>query len=129
MARADTSAVVAVEVFVEQDEIAPERIALEYLRAAVDGPPAVLIAQEDAREPPRALRGPPPQVERRRRARRERDLERVAVEVVELLQRLDQQVVDREPDGAAPVRVAPEEPARGLRRLGVHPRARPANTG
>src|SRR5687767_15446879 len=37
-----------------------------------------------------------------------------AVEVVELLQRLDQQEVDREPDRAAPVRVAAEETRRRL---------------
>ena len=36
------------------------------------------------------------------------DLEIVAVVVMELLQRLDDQVVDREPDRPAPVRVAAE---------------------
>ena len=44
------------------------------------------------------------------RAGRALDLEVVAVVVVELLQRLDQQVVDREPDRAAPVGVAAEQP-------------------
>ena len=43
------------------------------------------------------------------RAGRALDLERVAVEVVVALQRLDQQVVDREPDRPAPVGVAAEQ--------------------
>ena len=48
MAGAEAGAVVAVEVLVEQDEIAPVRVFLELPRAAVDRPPAVLVAQEDA---------------------------------------------------------------------------------
>ena len=43
----------------------------------------------------------------------------VAVVVVELLERLDQQVVDREPDRAAPVRVAAEQSRPRLGRLVV----------
>ena len=39
---------------------------------------------------------------------------------MELLQRLDQQVVHREPDRAPPVRVAAEDPGGGLGRLVVH---------
>ena len=50
VARAEAGAVVAVEVFVEQDVVAPVRIVLELLGAAVHRPPAVLVAQEDARE-------------------------------------------------------------------------------
>ena len=45
--RAEPRAVVAVEVFVEQDQVAPVRIVLELFRAAVDRPPAVRIPQED----------------------------------------------------------------------------------
>ena len=51
MAGAEPRAVVAVEVFVEQDVVAPVGIGLELLRAAVHRPPAVLVAQEDPREP------------------------------------------------------------------------------
>ena len=51
MAGAQPGAVVAVEVFVEQDVIAPVGIGLELLRAAVDRTPAMLIAQEDPGEP------------------------------------------------------------------------------
>ena len=51
------------------------------------------------------------------RAGRALDREVVAVVVVELLERLDDQVVDREPDRAAPVRVAAEQAAVRLGRL------------
>ena len=50
--------VVAVEVLVEQDQVAPVRVVLEALRRAVDRPPAVLVAQEDRGEP--AARSPRP---------------------------------------------------------------------
>src|SRR4051794_14071296 len=51
MARPDTSPVVAVEVFVKQDQTPPVRIRLKLLRPAKHGPPAVVIAQEDSRQP------------------------------------------------------------------------------
>ena len=51
VARAQPCAVVAVEVFVEEDVVAPVGIGLELLRAAVHGTPAVLVAQEDPGEP------------------------------------------------------------------------------
>src|SRR5262249_27865327 len=51
MARTEPRAVVAVEILVEQQQIAPVRVVLERRRAAVHSPPAVLVAQEDVREP------------------------------------------------------------------------------
>src|SRR5215467_9021595 len=49
MARPEAGTVVAVEVLVEEDEVAPVRILLEFARSAVDGPPAVRVAQKDRR--------------------------------------------------------------------------------
>src|SRR5436190_4208298 len=46
VAGAQPGAVVAMEVFVEEDVIAPMGIGLELLRAAVDGSPPVLIAEK-----------------------------------------------------------------------------------
>src|SRR5439155_26516778 len=57
MAGAKAGAVVAVEVFVEQDEIAPVRVFLELPRAAVDRPPAILVLEEHVRQPARNLLG------------------------------------------------------------------------
>jgi hypothetical protein len=48
-------AIVAVEVFKEVDVVAPERVALELFRGAVDGSPAALVAQEDPGQPVRDL--------------------------------------------------------------------------
>ena len=51
MARADPGAVVAMEIFIEQDEIAPVRILLKLFRTAVDGTPTIGPAQKGMREP------------------------------------------------------------------------------
>jgi hypothetical protein len=48
-------AIVAVEAFKEVDVVAPERVALELFRRAVDGSPAALVAQEDPGQPVRDL--------------------------------------------------------------------------
>src|SRR6185295_8693294 len=57
MAGAQARAVVAVEVLVEQEEIAPMRIVLELPDVPVDRPSAILVAQKNAREPAAELFG------------------------------------------------------------------------
>src|SRR5215471_383145 len=47
MARAEAGSVVAVEVLVEQDEIAPVRVLLELARSPIHRSPPVLASQED----------------------------------------------------------------------------------
>src|SRR5207248_11701723 len=49
------------------------------------------------------------------------DTQAVTVEVVITLERLDEEVIDREPDGAAPVGVAAEERGVGFGRCIVDP--------
>src|SRR5438128_11171625 len=56
VAGANAGAVVTVEVLVEEDEVAPVRIGLERVGAAVDRTPAVGPLEEDAGEPSRQLR-------------------------------------------------------------------------
>src|SRR5262245_44020124 len=51
VAGAEPGAVVAVEILIEQNVIAPVRVGLELLRAAVHRPPPVLVAQEHPAEP------------------------------------------------------------------------------
>src|SRR5258707_6277143 len=50
---AQPGTIVAMEVFVEVDVVAPERIVLELFRAAVDGSSAIRVAQENPGEPVR----------------------------------------------------------------------------
>src|SRR5262249_10287261 len=103
MARADAGAVVAVEVLVEPDQVAPVRILLERAHPTVHRSPAIRASQEDPGEPTRQLGRDVPEGRARARARGALDLEARPVEVVELLKRLDEEVVDREPDRTAPV--------------------------
>src|SRR5262245_13397602 len=119
MAGPDAGAFVSVEVLVEQDQVTPVWIVLKLLGAPEDGAPAGAIVQEDPGEAPRELGGHLPQVQFPTRARRALDGETLAVEVVELLERLDEQIVHGEPDRAAPIRVAAEETTGGFGRLVV----------
>jgi hypothetical protein len=52
MTGANARAVVAVEVLVKQEHVAPMWVLLEFLYATVDRTPAIGIAQENARQPP-----------------------------------------------------------------------------
>ena len=51
VARPQARAVVAMEIFVEQDVVLPVWIGLKFLRAAVNRPPPGLVPQEDPRQP------------------------------------------------------------------------------
>src|SRR5262245_30955333 len=121
MAGAQAGAVVAVEVLVEQDQVAPVRIGLEFSSAAVYGASALLVAQERTREPLGDFSRDLEQGHALPGARRTLHGEVVAVEGVESQEPADEQHVHREPDGAPPVGVAAEEAARRLGRLVVDP--------
>jgi len=51
MAGAQPGTMIAVEVFIEENVVAPERIILELFRAAVDGSPPTFVTQENPGEP------------------------------------------------------------------------------
>src|SRR5438445_13884797 len=51
VACADARAVVAVKIFVKENQVSPMGIGLESLRAAIERPPAVAGAQEDSGQP------------------------------------------------------------------------------
>src|SRR5262249_14768351 len=48
MTGAEARAIVAVQIFVEQDEIAPVRVILEFPCPAIHRPPAIRVLEEDA---------------------------------------------------------------------------------
>src|SRR5437773_10679520 len=98
MAGADSLAGVAVEVFVKGDVVAPARIDLEFFHVAEDGALAVGVAQEDAGEAAGNFCGDFPKVHYLARSGWAFYFEFVAVVVMELLERFDNQVVKRKPD-------------------------------
>src|SRR5512147_1245610 len=84
--RADAAPVVAVEILVEENQVAPVRVALEARVAAVGGPVAVAVTQEEPGETTREVGRHVPQRPWRARAPGAFDVEAVAVEQIEPLQ-------------------------------------------
>src|SRR5437016_2764213 len=118
---ADARPVVAVEVLVEEEVVAEVWVALQLLRLPERRTASVFIAQEDRGESSGDLRRDLGERELPAGAGGKLHREALAQVMVELLQRLDQEVVDREPDRPPPVGVAAEQPARRLRRLVADP--------
>src|SRR5262249_34460877 len=114
---AQPGAVVAVEVLIEEDEVAPEGVVLERARAAVDRPSAGGVAREDPDQAVGDLAGQLVECGRPAAGGRGAHAERRPVRLAQLAERLDQQKAGREPDRAPPVRVAPLDLRLGLRRL------------
>ena len=106
MACTDAGAIVAMKVFVEKKQVAPVRIRLKFLCTAVHCTASILVALIDSCHPVDNLLAHFKQVHLHSRAGGALYLELIAVVVMKLLQRLDQQKVHRKPDGTAPVRVA-----------------------
>ena len=79
VAGAEARAVVAVEVLVEEEVVAPVRVLLERLRAAVDRPSPGLVLEEDPREAIGDLLGDLEEIHHPAGARRAFHLEAVAV--------------------------------------------------
>src|SRR6516164_444932 len=103
VARTKASPVVAVEVFVERDVIAPIRVFLKYLLASVDWTAAVFVFQEDAAEPARDFLRDLIKIHLVTGASRALDDKVVTVIGVVLQQRADDEHVDWYPDRAAPI--------------------------
>src|SRR6516165_5839496 len=117
---ADAAAIVAMEVFVEQQVVAEVRIALQLRVVAEDCPPTLLVAQEQPTQSTRQLLRHLFNGDEVAGTAWAFDLEVVAVVVMELLQRFDQEIIDREPDRTAPVGVAAEQATIGLGWLITH---------
>src|SRR5712664_3154761 len=121
MAGADSGPVVAMKIFVEQDEVAPMRIALKEIDAACNRPAAVRITQKDVCEPPGNFGRYLPEIRFVAGMRWTFHFEIFAVVVMKLLQRFHQEIINRKPDRSAPVRISAEKARRGLRRLVFEP--------
>src|SRR5439155_4410806 len=113
-ARTEAPAGVAAEVLGQAQQIAAAWIVAEARVGAVAGPAPAGVRDEEARQPPVELVRDLAERRQTSRAGRALDAQRVAVEVVIALERLDHQVVHGKPDRPAPVGVAAEEPGVGL---------------
>src|SRR5579872_1159548 len=120
VAGTDTCAVITVEVLVEQQEVAPVRVILKCFNAAMNRPQPIFVAQENARQAARQFFRYLVQREQIARTGGKLDLEALPVEVVKRFQRLDYQVIEREPDWPTPVRVTTEQTRGGLRRFVIN---------
>src|SRR5712691_6760904 len=114
MAGPDSGPGITVEVFVKEHQIAPMWVRLKLLQFSEHRPAALLILKEYARHTARQFSRHFPQGHHLSRPGRELDLELVPEVVMELLERLDQQVVHREPDRSTPVGVPAEQSGRGF---------------
>ncbi len=108
VARPQPSAVVSVEVLVEQDVILPLRTGLELLRASIHRRPARLIAQEASSQPIGNFSCHFKQIHHFARAGRTLNPEVVAAIEIEGQQGMDQQGVPWHPYGTPPVGVSTE---------------------
>src|ERR1700683_1093621 len=120
MTCAEAGAVVAMKVLVEQNQISPVRIVLEYFGSTVDGPAAVVATQERTDHTARKFGGPLPQIAVFPGASRAFNLEILAIVMMKLLQRLDQEIVHGKPDGPAPVRISAEHRVGRFRGFVLH---------
>src|SRR5262245_13395862 len=108
---AEADARVTVKIFVEQDVVAEIGVALQLVVVAVHRAAAGWIAQKETRQASGDFFRYFVDGDKAARARRAFDFEVVAVVVVKLLQRFDDQVIDGEPNRSAPVGI----PAEGTR--------------
>src|SRR5262245_29585259 len=120
MIGAEACAVVAMEVLEEQDQVPPVRIGLEFFRTSVHRAAAIFVAEEDAREAAGKLASDIPEAHLLSGAGRKLELKTLASEIVELLQGLDEQIIQRKPDRPAPVGISAEQPGGRFSRLVVH---------
>src|SRR5579862_2892380 len=106
MTGAESLARVAMEELVEEDEVTPSGIRRISCIGSVDRASAVLIREEDRDESALDLVRDFSECAVGAGAGGTLDFERFTVEVVVALEGFDQQVIEREPDRATPIRVA-----------------------
>src|ERR1700683_187672 len=111
---------VAVEVFVKRNVLAKVWIRLQLGGLAQHGTISVGVFEKYARQPVRELRSHLFNGQIAAGARRALDAEVVAVIMMKLLQRFDDEEIERKPDGAAPIRIAAELPGVGFGRRIAH---------
>src|SRR5471030_2794589 len=103
MRSADAASVVAVKVLMEQYEILRTRVGLQHRIGRHHGPHAFCILEKERSDAPCEVVGNLAQRKTLARSCRIFDAKLIAVVAIELIQRFDQQVIDRYPDRPSPV--------------------------
>ena len=103
MAGTNTCPIIAVEVFIEKDQVAPMGVALEFLHASVDRSTSRLVTQENGGQASGKFCRDLFQVQQVAGTGGKLHFERIPIKVMKRLKRLDKQVIERQPDRAAPV--------------------------
>src|SRR5277367_4948302 len=107
----DSGTVIAVEIFIKKDQVLQVRITLKKFGAARDRTASILIANENMHETAGNLGCHFPEILFVAATRRRLDFKVLAVVVVKFLQGFHKEIVQRKPDGAAPVRIASKNSA------------------
>src|SRR5476649_1323135 len=116
MRGAESLAGIAVEILVEEQVVTEMRVMLELRALAEDRPLAVGLPRKEPDDAARQLIRDPGDRDVTPRSGRAFDLEIVAVIAMETAERGDDEEIERQPDRAAPVRVAAELARRRLSR-------------
>ena len=101
---------VPVKIFVKQNQVPARRVVAEVRRVAVTGPSPLRIRQKKASQAQGDLIGDLLQVAAVAGTGGTLDLQLVPVMVMVALQGFDNEIIDRKPDGTAPVGVAANIP-------------------
>src|SRR6059058_3202625 len=109
MTRTQTGAIVAMEVLVEKNQIAPVGIRLKFFRSAIDRPVACGIAEEDSGEPVAQLLCNLEQCHPFSRTGRALHFELVSEVGIHLEQSPNDERVHRHPDGTTPIGIASKQ--------------------
>ena len=121
MRGAEALAGLAMEVFVEEQRIAPRRVVLEAGICSVRRSPALCVPQKQTEKAALELLGDLLEVCLLARSGRQFDRQVVAKVGMQMPQRLDREEVQRKPDRPAPVGVAAEEAGARFSRFVVEP--------
>ena len=103
MAGPNPCPIVAMEILIKGDGISPARIVLKFPDPAMHGALSRLITEENMRESSGQFGGDLIQREESSSPNRILDLEVLTKEVMELLERFNEEIVDGKPNGPPPV--------------------------
>src|SRR5207253_5671551 len=117
MRGSNTSARIAVKIFVEEQVIPEMRVGLHTRVVTESRSAAIAIREEYLRQARRDFIRRIVQSDKLPGTGRTLDLEVIAIIVMELLQRLDDEEIHGKPDRSPPVRVAAKQPTVRFRRL------------